>query len=196
MFFENLLPFFPAVSFSHCQAFTETHKKRLVSWKQQVLKLLRLFPRKAMLDMPVYRQKGWDSDGPLLPLICHFSSRCVTPAECNPSLHRLLLWFSVYPFPSLFHFLFPIQIILSLHMKCTSFNSCWFLMCVPVFLLCLFFQLDLWVQLPPHSRLCEWRCRTAGPKAVPDDTSWTPSWTHKSFESRWDRGSISTPHTH
>lgn len=40
------------------QAFTETQRKRLVSWKQQVLKLLRLFPRKAMLDMPVYRQKG------------------------------------------------------------------------------------------------------------------------------------------
>uniref|UniRef100_H3DFJ1 Sterile alpha motif domain containing 4B n=1 Tax=Tetraodon nigroviridis TaxID=99883 RepID=H3DFJ1_TETNG len=39
------------------EAFSETHKKRLVSWKQQVLKLLRLFPRKAMLDMPVYRQK-------------------------------------------------------------------------------------------------------------------------------------------
>uniref|UniRef100_A0A8D3CSI5 SAM domain-containing protein n=1 Tax=Scophthalmus maximus TaxID=52904 RepID=A0A8D3CSI5_SCOMX len=36
------------------EAFTETHKKRLVSWKQQVLKLLRLFPRKAMLDMPVW----------------------------------------------------------------------------------------------------------------------------------------------
>uniref|UniRef100_A0A8C8MDX4 SAM domain-containing protein n=1 Tax=Oncorhynchus tshawytscha TaxID=74940 RepID=A0A8C8MDX4_ONCTS len=34
------------------EAFTETQRKRLVSWKQQVLKLLRLFPRKAMLDMP------------------------------------------------------------------------------------------------------------------------------------------------
>lgn len=41
-----------------CQAFSETHKKRLASWNQQVLKLLRLVPRKAMLDMPVYRQKG------------------------------------------------------------------------------------------------------------------------------------------
>lgn len=41
------------------QAFSETQKKRLVSWKQQVLKILRLFPRKAMLDMPLYRQKGY-----------------------------------------------------------------------------------------------------------------------------------------
>lgn len=41
------------------QAFTETQKKRLLSWKQQVLKLLRTFPRKAVLDMQGYRpQKG------------------------------------------------------------------------------------------------------------------------------------------
>ncbi|XP_061537920.1 protein Smaug homolog 2 [Phycodurus eques] len=49
------------------EAFTETHKKRLVSWKQQVLKLLRLVPRKAMLDMPVYRQKGWAYGSNSLP---------------------------------------------------------------------------------------------------------------------------------
>lgn len=49
------------------EAFTETHKKRLVSWKQQVLKLLRLFPRKAMLDMPGYRQKGWTYGSNSLP---------------------------------------------------------------------------------------------------------------------------------
>ncbi|KAM9801606.1 protein Smaug homolog 2 [Neosynchiropus ocellatus] len=49
------------------EAFTETHKKRLVSWKQQVLKLLRLFPRKAMLEMPVYRQKGWAYGSNSLP---------------------------------------------------------------------------------------------------------------------------------
>uniref|UniRef100_A0A665TQ80 SAM domain-containing protein n=1 Tax=Echeneis naucrates TaxID=173247 RepID=A0A665TQ80_ECHNA len=49
------------------EAFTETHKKRLVSWKQQVLKLLRMFPRKAMLDMPVYRQKGWTYGSNSLP---------------------------------------------------------------------------------------------------------------------------------
>ncbi|XP_046719405.1 protein Smaug homolog 2 isoform X1 [Silurus meridionalis] len=49
------------------EAFTETQKKRLASWKQQVLKLLRLFPRKAMLDMPVYRQKGWAYGSNSLP---------------------------------------------------------------------------------------------------------------------------------
>ena len=46
------------VSLSVPQAFTETQRKKIVSWKQQVLKLLRLVPRKAMVDMPVYRQKG------------------------------------------------------------------------------------------------------------------------------------------
>ncbi|KAI1893308.1 hypothetical protein AGOR_G00122360 [Albula goreensis] len=49
------------------EAFTETQKKRLVSWKQQVLKLLRLFPRKSVLDMPVYRQKGWAYGSNSLP---------------------------------------------------------------------------------------------------------------------------------
>ncbi|XP_040035008.1 protein Smaug homolog 2 isoform X1 [Gasterosteus aculeatus] len=49
------------------EAFTETQKKRLLSWKQQVHKLLRLFPRKAMLDMPVYRQKGWTYGSNSLP---------------------------------------------------------------------------------------------------------------------------------
>ncbi|XP_030633194.1 protein Smaug homolog 2 isoform X1 [Chanos chanos] len=49
------------------EAFTETQKKRLVSWKQQALKLLRLFPRKAMLDMPMYRQKGWAYGSNSLP---------------------------------------------------------------------------------------------------------------------------------
>uniref|UniRef100_A0A4W5Q629 Sterile alpha motif domain containing 4B n=1 Tax=Hucho hucho TaxID=62062 RepID=A0A4W5Q629_9TELE len=49
------------------EAFTETQRKRLISWKQQVLKLLRLFPRKAMLDMPVYRQKGWAYGSNSLP---------------------------------------------------------------------------------------------------------------------------------
>ncbi|TNN73210.1 Protein Smaug 2 [Liparis tanakae] len=34
---------------------------------EQVLKLLRLFPRKAMLDMPVYRQKGWTYGSNSLP---------------------------------------------------------------------------------------------------------------------------------
>ncbi|XP_068106574.1 protein Smaug homolog 2 isoform X1 [Hyperolius riggenbachi] len=39
------------------EAFTETQKKRLLSWKQQVLKLLRTFPRKALLEMQGYRQQ-------------------------------------------------------------------------------------------------------------------------------------------
>uniref|UniRef100_A0A8C6KES8 Protein Smaug n=1 Tax=Nothobranchius furzeri TaxID=105023 RepID=A0A8C6KES8_NOTFU len=49
------------------EAFTETHKKRLVSWKQQVLRVLRMFPRKAMPDMPAYRQKGWNYGSNSLP---------------------------------------------------------------------------------------------------------------------------------
>ncbi|XP_056613379.1 protein Smaug homolog 2 [Triplophysa dalaica] len=44
------------------EAFTETQKKRLLSWKQQVLKLLRLFPRKAVMDSGVYR-RGWPAYG-------------------------------------------------------------------------------------------------------------------------------------
>ncbi|XP_073497799.1 protein Smaug homolog 2 isoform X1 [Phyllobates terribilis] len=39
------------------EAFTETQKKRILSWKQQVLKLLRTFPRKALLEMQGYRQQ-------------------------------------------------------------------------------------------------------------------------------------------
>lgn len=50
---QNTLP----TSRSQFQAFTETQKKRLLSWKQQVLKLLRTFPRKAALEMQSYRQQ-------------------------------------------------------------------------------------------------------------------------------------------
>ncbi|KAE8585870.1 hypothetical protein XENTR_v10021486 [Xenopus tropicalis] len=39
------------------EAFTEIQKKRLMSWKQQVLKLLRTLPRKALLEMQGYRQQ-------------------------------------------------------------------------------------------------------------------------------------------
>ncbi|XP_046886994.1 protein Smaug homolog 1 isoform X1 [Hypomesus transpacificus] len=39
------------------EAFTETQKKRLLSWKQQVQKLFRSFPRKTLLDMAGYRQQ-------------------------------------------------------------------------------------------------------------------------------------------
>ncbi|CAB1334837.1 unnamed protein product [Coregonus sp. 'balchen'] len=37
------------------EAFTELQKKRLLSWKQQVQKLFRSFPRKTLLDMTGYR---------------------------------------------------------------------------------------------------------------------------------------------
>ncbi|XP_031436176.1 protein Smaug homolog 1 isoform X3 [Clupea harengus] len=39
------------------EAFTETQKKRMLSWKQQVQKLFRSFPRKTLLDMAGYRQQ-------------------------------------------------------------------------------------------------------------------------------------------
>ncbi|XP_076988017.1 protein Smaug homolog 2 isoform X2 [Tamandua tetradactyla] len=51
------------------EAFTETQKKRLLSWKQQVLKLLRTFPRKAALEMQNYRQqKSWAFGSNSLPI--------------------------------------------------------------------------------------------------------------------------------
>ncbi|XP_075049125.1 protein Smaug homolog 1 isoform X2 [Mixophyes fleayi] len=39
------------------EAFTDTQKKRLLSWKQQVQKLYRSFPRKTLLDVAGYRQQ-------------------------------------------------------------------------------------------------------------------------------------------
>lgn len=39
------------------QAFTEIQKKRLLSWKQQVQKLFRSFPRKSLLELSGYRQQ-------------------------------------------------------------------------------------------------------------------------------------------
>ncbi|TKC49867.1 hypothetical protein EI555_007582 [Monodon monoceros] len=56
---------FHKTAFSHCLkvvlrvsvAFTETQKKRLLSWKQQVQKLFRSFPRKTLLDISGYRQQ-------------------------------------------------------------------------------------------------------------------------------------------
>ncbi|XP_077180144.1 protein Smaug homolog 1 isoform X2 [Paroedura picta] len=39
------------------EAFSETQKKRLLSWKQQVQKLFRSFPRKSILDLSGYRQQ-------------------------------------------------------------------------------------------------------------------------------------------
>ncbi|XP_035407422.1 protein Smaug homolog 1 isoform X1 [Cygnus atratus] len=39
------------------EAFTEIQKKRLLSWKQQVQKLFRSFPRKSLLELSGYRQQ-------------------------------------------------------------------------------------------------------------------------------------------
>lgn len=39
------------------EAFTETQKKRLLSWKQQVQKLFRSIPRKTLLDMTAFRSQ-------------------------------------------------------------------------------------------------------------------------------------------
>ncbi|XP_065520391.1 protein Smaug homolog 2 [Lathamus discolor] len=51
------------------EAFTETQKKRLLSWKQQVLKLLRACPKKLPLDGPGYRPpKGWAFGSNSLPI--------------------------------------------------------------------------------------------------------------------------------
>ncbi|XP_052634753.1 protein Smaug homolog 2-like isoform X1 [Harpia harpyja] len=51
------------------EAFTETQKKRLLSWKQQVLKLLRAFPKKVPLDGPGYRPpKSWAFGSNSLPI--------------------------------------------------------------------------------------------------------------------------------
>uniref|UniRef100_A0A8C5Q929 Protein Smaug homolog 1 n=1 Tax=Leptobrachium leishanense TaxID=445787 RepID=A0A8C5Q929_9ANUR len=38
------------------ESFTETQKKRLLSWKQQVQKLFRSFPRKSLMDVTAFRQ--------------------------------------------------------------------------------------------------------------------------------------------
>lgn len=57
-------------------------------------------------------------------------------------------------------------------------------------------QLDLRVQLPPHSRICERRRGAARPEAVSDAPSRAPSWANGTPESQRDRRSVSTPHTH
>ncbi|KAJ8777808.1 hypothetical protein J1605_014161 [Eschrichtius robustus] len=51
------------------EAFTETQKKRLLSWKQQMLKLLHTFLHKATLEMQNHRQqKGWAFGSNSLPI--------------------------------------------------------------------------------------------------------------------------------
>ncbi|XP_062862937.1 protein Smaug homolog 1 isoform X2 [Trichomycterus rosablanca] len=55
------------------EAFTETQKKRLLSWKQQVQKLFRSFPRKHLLDMTGYRQmrsRGFGQSNSLPSAVC------------------------------------------------------------------------------------------------------------------------------
>lgn len=128
---------------------------------------------------------------PSLPLMCLLGEGDVTTAECYTlpaplTAVYLLLWFSLLS--SLTTFLNERE-----KSRESSFSN------IICFFSCLFFvcfQLDLWVQLPPHSRLCEWRCCEAGPKAVPDYTPWTSSWANGSLESWWDRGSFPSTHPH
>lgn len=96
--------------------------------------------------------------------------------------------------------------VLSLICSLTLKSPCWRLnvklslsrfICFSHFCFCLLsIQLDLWVQLPPHSRICEWRCGTAGPETVSDAPSRAPSRANGTSESQRDRRSVSTPHTH
>ncbi|KAM9466605.1 protein Smaug homolog 1 isoform 2-T2 [Clarias gariepinus] len=61
------------------EAFTETQKKRLSSWRQQVQKLVRSFPRKPLLDMTGYRQqrsRGFGQSNSLPSAVCVSSSVC------------------------------------------------------------------------------------------------------------------------
>ncbi|XP_017331264.1 protein Smaug homolog 1 isoform X4 [Ictalurus punctatus] len=62
------------------EAFTETQKKRLSSWRQQVQKLVRSFPRKPLLDMTGYRQprssRGFGQSNSLPSAVCVGSSVC------------------------------------------------------------------------------------------------------------------------
>ncbi|XP_064262254.1 protein Smaug homolog 2-like [Passer domesticus] len=72
------------------EAFTETQKKRLQSWKQQVLKLLRAFPKKGPLDGPPgYRPpKSWLCGGGAAAGGGAAPSRC-PPGPCPPPPARL-----------------------------------------------------------------------------------------------------------
>lgn len=128
----------------------------------------------------------------ILPLIFHFQGRCHT------------WWMFIFLVLVLSFVFFSLSLSLSSPPpEYVKFSSAveWEVLPLLInseqFFFCLFaLQLDLWVQLPPHSRICEWRCGTAGPKAVSDDSSRAPSWAYGSSEPQWDWGSISTPHTH
>uniref|UniRef100_A0A8C7RSE8 Protein Smaug homolog 1 n=1 Tax=Oncorhynchus mykiss TaxID=8022 RepID=A0A8C7RSE8_ONCMY len=72
----------------HCpthNAFTETQKKRLLSWKQQVQKLIRSFPRKTLLDMAGYRaqrsSRGFSQSNSLPTAGCVGGSSSVSAAR-------------------------------------------------------------------------------------------------------------------
>uniref|UniRef100_A0A8K9XQG5 Protein Smaug homolog 1 n=1 Tax=Oncorhynchus mykiss TaxID=8022 RepID=A0A8K9XQG5_ONCMY len=66
------------------EAFTETQKKRLLSWKQQVQKLIRSFPRKTLLDMAGYRaqrSRGFSQSNSLPTAGCVGGSSSVSAAR-------------------------------------------------------------------------------------------------------------------
>lgn len=73
------------------EAFTETQKKRLLSWKQQVLKLLRTFPRKAALEMQNYRQQKGTCGSPTLEAatVCpaRAAALCSVPTRSQSTHH-------------------------------------------------------------------------------------------------------------
>ncbi|KAM7424619.1 hypothetical protein PAMA_000803 [Pampus argenteus] len=59
------------------ESFTETQKKRLLSWKQQVQRLFRSIPRKTLLDIPGYRpqrSRGFGQSNSLPTASCVGSS--------------------------------------------------------------------------------------------------------------------------
>jgi len=141
-----------------------------------------------------------------------YAGHACVPTErvslCWPSVPLISFsWMLHFPYTrphclSLWFFLFQITSTSEQEVVSITKHSVWELalnsdVCFFFFLFSFFkLQLDLWVQLPPHSRLCEWSCRAAGTKAVPADSSWTSSRTHRSSESRRHRGSVSAPHTH
>lgn len=124
----------------------------------------------------------------LFPLISNLSSTDVKLTSCNLSWHIPFIFSS--SLNSLLSFKWNFASAAVRANLLFKLKFVFILLCFRFLL----FQLELWVELPPHSRLCEWRCKPAGPKTVPDDPSWTPNRAHVSY---WrDRGSISTPHTH
>lgn len=58
---------FPCTPPPH-QSFSETQKKRLLSWKQQVQRLFRSIPRKTLLDIAGYRQQRRYDENPRLTI--------------------------------------------------------------------------------------------------------------------------------